>query len=457
MKFTLFIFERHDTTTIEGRGKERYQLAAWATLTSIASRGLSMLLMVLGVSLTVSYLGTTRFGIWATLASMTAMLSLLDLGIGNALVNRVAQAAADNNQYALQRIVSGGAGWLAVVGLAATSVLLLPALWLPWGKLLKLTDAAMASEARQGAVVFSVIFGINLIGSGFLRILAGQQRSYEANLLSACATAFACAGLYFASKNQAAVPWLLAVTFGLQTLGGLAAGVLLLRRNLISVRGVKEAMVSEWPHLLRIGSLFVLLQLGTMIGWGADSMIIAVSNGAAEVTVYAVAYRLFQFASQPFAMLNAPLWGAYADASARCDTPFIRKTLKRSFYFSVLGTVTLSSVLLIGAPAILTVWTHNTIEVPIQLLVLFAIWSVLDAGGNAFGVYLNGTGIVREQVLVVTTFCLVALPLKLYASWQAGAIGLVAAAVFSYILVVIGLYTTVFRRSVFLPLTGTTK
>lgn len=444
---------RQDTTTPEGRARERYRLAVLATLANVASRSLSMLLIVLGVSLTTNYLGMTRFGVWATFASMTAMLSLLDLGIGNALVNRVAHAAADGDPNAVRRIATGGAGLLAAIGMATAVGLLVPALLLPWGELLKLVDPAMALEARQAAAVFAVLFGVNLFGSGLLRILAGQQRSHEASLLSASATGLACLALYWASSRQAGVPWLLAATFGFQTLAGLAAGILLMRRNQISARGGRAAMKSERPHLLRVGSLFILLQLGTMLGWGGDSVILAVMRGPSEVAVFAVAFRLFQFASQPFAMLNAPLWAAYADATARRDTGFVRQTLKRSFLVSVFGTATLSCVLLVAGPTLVSAWTQGAIVVPIQVLALYAVWTVLEAGGNAFGVYLNGTGIVREQVWVVTAFCTVALPLKLFAASQAGASGLLAATIISYGITVIGLYATVFRQRVLRPIT----
>jgi O-antigen/teichoic acid export membrane protein len=444
---------RHETTSAQGRARERYRLAAWAALTNVASRGLSMLLVILGVRLTTNYLGTTRFGVWATVASMTAMLSLLDLGVGNALINRVAHAVASDDPAAMRRIVTGGAGVLAMIGLAVMAILLPLALLLPWQELLKLPDSALSVEARNAAIVFAVLFSVNLFGSGLLRILAGQQRSHEVNLLSGCATGLACLGLFWASSQHASVPWLLVATFGFQTLAGLAAGALLVRRGLISRHGAGAAVTSERPHLLRVGSLFLLLQLGTMLGWGGDSVILAVARGASDVAVFAVAMRLFQFASQPLAMLNAPLWAAYADATARHDFHFVRHTLKRSLLISLVGTSTLSCALVIAAPFLVSTWTHGTVSIPTPLLALLALWTVIDGCGNAFGVYLNGTGVVREQVWVVTAFCALAFPLKLLVAPELGAPGLVVATIASYGIAVIGPYLTILRTRVLKPTT----
>ena len=432
--------------------RERFRLARWATLTNFASRGLAMLLVVLGVRLTAEYLGATRFGVWATFASMAAMLSLLDLGVGNALVNRIAYAIARDDEKAVRQIATGGGALLALIGVAASGMLVVLALLLPWGLLMKLGDATLASEARSTAVVFAVCFGINLVATGLLRILAGQQRSHEANLLSSLATLFACLALLVASSRHAGVPWLLAATFGVQTLAGFAAGALLLVRGTIRMCHVGEAVQKEQPHLIRAGSLFVLLQLGTMLGWGSDSFILALVKGASEVAVYAVAFRLFQFASQPFAIMNAPLWAAYADAHARQDTSFIRHALRRSMTISVLGAAALSTALVLAGPWLVSTWTRSAITVPMDVLVLFAIWTVFDSVGSAFGAYLNGCGIVKPQVFVVLLFCATVLPLKLWLGSSYGVAGLLTAAIAAYLVVVVSAYAVVLRRRVLAPL-----
>lgn len=69
--------------TEEGRAAERYRRASWTMLAHATSSAASMLAMVLSVSWTVPYLGPERFGAWMTIASLAAVLSFLDLGVGN--------------------------------------------------------------------------------------------------------------------------------------------------------------------------------------------------------------------------------------------------------------------------------------------------------------------------------------------------------------------------------------
>lgn len=441
-----------DVSSAEGRSAERYRLAIFGALANAVSRVAGMLLMVLTVHWATPYLGAERFGVWATFASLAAMLSFLDLGVGNALVNRVAHAAAEDDPFRLRRLVTGGVGWLALIGAAATALLAAAASVIPWGGLFKLSDAATSDEARRAALTFSVLFGLNVVSSGLLKILVGQQRSHEAHLISGCGAIAACATLWLATGHRAGVPELLLVGFGVQTVAGFAVLPLLQRRSLLVLRNITSNMRAERGVLLKTGSLFLILQVGTMIGWGSDSLLLAGFAGASEVAAFAVVQRLFMFASQPVAVLNAPLWAAYADGLARDDRGFLRQTLRRSALWSVIGGAALSLALATVGPWMIPLWTQGAVQVPWILLALFAAWTMLEVGGIAFGTYLNGAGIVREQVAVVLIFCAVALPLKIFAVANAGAPGLVAATIVAYLFIVVGLYSTVYRQKILSPL-----
>lgn len=446
-----------DTSTVEGQTAERYRRVALAAVASLGSRLSGVLLMVLTVYAAAPYLGATRFGVWATFASLAAMLSFLDLGVGNALVNRVSQAAASNNMPALRRVVAGGIGWLALIGALMAVSLAGISSHIPWGALLNLSDAATTDEARTAALAFSCLFGLQMLGSGALKVLVGQQRSHEANVISGFGTLLACATVTWAAYERAGVAHLLIAGFGVQAAAGLLALPLLWFRGLLKGEGLFDCMRSERAWLFRAGALFLFLQIGTMVGWGSDPLLLASFVGPAEVAKFFVAQRLFQFAAQPFAIINAPLWAAYADAQARADHLFLRRTLTRSLLLSGLGAALMAAVLCALAPLVIPYWTRGSIEVPVQLVIFLAVWTVFEACGTAFGTYLNGAGIVREQVVVVVIFCAVALPLKVFAATYAGAPGLVFAAIIAYGLTVVLPYATIFRHRVLAPLAQSTQ
>jgi O-antigen/teichoic acid export membrane protein len=437
----------------EGRAAERYRLAALGAISTAVSRLTGAALIVLSLRWTAPVLGRERFGIWATFSSLTVMLSFLDLGVGNALVNRVSHATAKQDARQLSLVVMGGISWLTAIGFAVTVLLAAAGAWIPWGGFFHLSSPATGSEARTAARVFSVLFGLNIISGGLLKILIGQQRSHEAQIIAAIAALLACPAMWWAVQHAPNVGALLLASIGTQSLVTLVLVMGLLHcRQKLEFRLVFSSMAHERKALLTTSVLFLFLQIGTMIGWGGDSFLLAGVVGASDVAAFAVAQRLFLFASQPVSILNGPLWAAYADAHAKDDRGFIRKTLLHSFLFSTMVAIAISVVLLLFGGWIVAFWTEHTIVVPWVLLAAFAVWTVLESAGIVLSTYLNGTGIVREQVVVVICFCIVALPAKIIAAMHAGAFGLVTATAAAYAVTVAGLYGTVYRKRILAPI-----
>ena len=445
-----------DTSTTEGRAAERYRAATLGALANVASRIASMLALVLAIYLATPVLGPERFGIWAMFAALAAALSFLDLGVGNALINRVAHAQAGSEAELLRSLVTAGVGWLCVVGLASAVLLLTLNLLVPWGRVLHLSSPQIEAEARFAGYAFASIFGMHLLSSGALKILIGQQKSYESHLLAMAGALMALLVLWLTTDSNTTVAALLLKTFGAPTLIGLSALALLKARGLIDLPSIRRHMSTHGPSLLRTGSLFLVLQIATMAGWGLDALILGAVAGATAVAAFAITQRLFQFASQPIAVFLTPLWAAYADAVAKQDGNFVRTTLAKSMAASAVASVALTLPLALLGPYLVEYWTRGTVQVATSLLVAMAFWTVLEIVGTAFATYLNGAGIVRQQVVVSMIFCCIALPLKLVATQYFGATGIVTATSLIYVLVVVGLYATVFRKSVLEPLRGKT-
>jgi O-antigen/teichoic acid export membrane protein len=435
------------------RTVERYRLAALGALATMASRLAGIGLILLTIRWAAPQLGPERFGVWATFSGLATTLAFLDLGVGNALVNRIAHAAASNDSRRLITVVMGGFGWLVAIGSAASIILAVASAWVPWTALFKLSSSISGGETRAAALVFSWLFGLNIVSTGVLKILIGQQRSYEAQLISMLAALLAYPTTWLALRHGNSVGLLLAAGLGTQSIL-IILGVLslLAKRGLLAVRRVGISMREERSMLLSTGALFLIVQIGTAIGWGSDTFLLAGIAGVADVGAFAVGQRLFLFASQPVAILNGSLWAAYSDAHAREDRAFIRSTLRRSVALSIAVGTGSSILLLIFGTRLASLWTESAIDVPWSLLAAFALWTPLEAAGTAVAYYLNGTGIVREQMIVVLVFCVLALPAKVFATLYAGATGLVLATAFAYAVSHIGLYGTVYLHRILAPL-----
>lgn len=434
-----------DTTSEQGRSDERYRLAVLSMAANVLSRGVSMVVMVLTVSLTIPYLGAERFGAWMTITSLVGMLTFLDLGVGNALTNKVAQAAAQGNLDALRRTISGGLGFLFMLGCGMGFALIVLASVLPWQQLIKADNPFLHEEIRRAAMLFAGLFGVHIFANGVQRIFAGLQRAFEGHLVSAIGSITTLLVLWVAVRQEYGIPMLLALTMGIQSISSLVLIVFLFKRRQLYFKQLISNIREESPHLIHVGGLFFMLQIGVMVGWGADSLIISSNLGAEQVAIFAIVQRMFQLATQPMSMLNAPLWGAYADAHARGDKEFIRKTLARSLLLTSSYAIAVAATLLAFGEQIVIAWTGNSIKFSFGLLLAYGCWAVLEAVGNAFAMFLNGCNIVHPQVVAVCTLCAISIPLKFWLIWNYGIEAMLSGFALTYFAVFILFYGFVFR------------
>lgn len=438
-----------DLQTDQGRRDERYRVAALSILANVLSRTVGVALTLLSVSLTLPYLGVERFGIWMTVASFAALLTFLDLGIGNALTNHVAERAAADDPDLLRRTISGGLGFLALIGLGMGVLLWLIAANLPWQKIIKVSEQGSIPEVRQTAMCFALLFGFTIFTSGVSRVYAGLQQAFKAHLVSTLTTLAACFVLWCAAETRQGIVVLLTIVLGAQIVAGFILLIMLATRQLFTLRDIGRLTRDESPHLFKVGGLFLLLQIGTMVGWGADSLIIASTLGAAHVAVFSVVQRLFQFATQPLGILNAPLWAAYADAHLRGDKEFICKTLKKSMLTTLASATFISLLLVYFHPWFIHKWTSDSISVPLAFVSVYAIWTIFDSCGNAFAMFLNGSGIIGLQVRSTIIFICVGLPLKVILVMSYGLTGLLIGTILSYLIAVVCFYGVLYRNYIF--------
>jgi len=420
---SLLRLQAFDTTDHQGRANERYRRAILTMLFSAGNKALAMAVMVLSVSLTVPYLGADRLGAWMLISSLSFVLSFLGLGVGNALTNKVATLQASESKDALARLVSGGLGFMALIAFSVGVLLQVVFHAVPWGVLLRSSNAALTQETRSAASIFALFFALGVFNSALNGIFAGLQKSYWAHVCAAAGSVLALIGLSLAAHARADIATLVLVSFGPQTVASLFLLFLLGRQGLLSWRHLPAHTRMAVPGLWREGGLFFLLQVGGMIATGADALIVGSLLGAAQVAVLGVVQRLLFFVSQPLAIFNTPFWGAYADALARGDRAFVRKTLRWSFLLTGASALCGLALLSLASAPLIALWTDGQVHVPAALFAACALWTLLECLGGALGMFLNGAGIVREQTVVVLVFCALLLPFKV---WAVGQWGLIA-------------------------------
>ena len=414
---------------------KRGRAAGLAAIFSMISKGLYFVLTLYAFSVTFGYLGPERFGIFATILGFGAILSILDLGIGNVLIGSIARLKAENDHKGIAIEIKVGLILLSLLGLLLLALLTLGIHFFSIDGIFKNLDPSLWAEAKLGLMIFVCGFALTLPLQGVQRITQGLQKAYYSHIFTSIFIIFAFIALHIASANEASIPTLIGICFLFPAL----APVVLLPWVLKFARSAhieSHHFLSSAKYFLRSGSVFFLLQAGAIAGWGIDGFLASSQIGSESAGLYSVVQRLFQFVTFPLMILNAPLWPAYAHASSSGDTGFIQSTLQKSFFYTLIAATLIAILISVFSSQILMVWLHRDVLIPIMLLLAYGVWAIVEASGNAYAMFLNGLNLMRIQLLTNIGFIAIAIPLKYLLIDKIGLVGLPMGTLIAYFLAI---------------------
>ena len=397
------------------RGRSRNRRATLTALTNLVAKLVTVGTSFATVPLTLHYLGDERFGLWMTIGSLNALLAFADFGLGNGLLNAVAEASGRDDPAAIRRLVASAAAMLGTVALALLMLLVPAVLLFDWSSTFGLTDPAAMRELRPALLVFAACFVLN-VATGFIpRTQLGLQMGFLNGIASAIGSLLGLAAVLLAIHQGAGLPWLVAALMGGPLLALVASGGWLFarqRRDLVPRRADVEA--PSMARLARLGGLFFVLQIAAALAYASDNLVGARSAGAAAVGEFAVAAKLFSAVAIVVPIFLGPLWPAYGESIARGDIAWVRRTLLRASLSAglVSGLAAVALVLLFGP--ITELWLHRPAVASPALLWGLASWTLLNAVGMSIAMFLNGAHVVVAQVAIATIFALACLASKLY-------------------------------------------
>jgi len=388
-----------DTSTAEGRSRERYRRILLTALSSGAARGIGLVSLLISVPLTVAYLGQERYGLWITISSVVALLSFADLGVGNGLLNVVARAHGAEDHAAARRYIASAGLILSLIAMALAALLAVIYPWLPWSRLYNLSSELASAEAGPATATLLLCFLAGLPLGLVIQVRLAYQEGFINNFWQAVGGLLGLGLLILAVQREAGLPWLILAVAGVPVLMMAVNGLDLFVRSRPWLRPNRQALdLKAGRVILRTGTLFLALQIAAAVGYQTDNIVIAQFLGAAQVTQYAVPLRLFNLVPTVLSFFLMPTWPAYSEALARHDIAWARRTLRRSVIFCLAVSLPLVAGLIVFGPAILRAWVGTTVTPSGLLLVGLGLWALSTSLNGPLAMFLNGANVIAFQV-----------------------------------------------------------
>jgi O-antigen/teichoic acid export membrane protein len=403
-----------------------------------ASSGLVARIITIGVSLVMvpmafHYLGKEQYGLWVAVSSLVAMLTFVDGGLGNAVINMIAHASSSNKKD-IAKIVSTSFFSLILLATFGSFLFLIVFPYVSWSKLLGVADSTELSDDLN-VVVMTV--GLFFFLSIFITLVGKIQRGFQEgnldNFWNAIGALLSLLLVYVAIKMDGGL-----IAFVLAFLSGplityIASNVhyLFFRKKELLPRFARvDSAIAK--NLFSIGGMFFVLQIASTIQAQADNVIIANILGPSAVTNYAICMKLFLLVPMFFSLIMAPLWPAYREAYVSGDIKWINRVFVKSIRWALLISIPSAIVLIMIGANIIALWVGLDAVPSNGLLIGCGIWLVLMTVGNALGVFLNGLQLVKMQLIVAIFTLIMNIILSITLTEKIGVEGAIFGSIIAY-------------------------
>lgn len=406
------------------KGHERSVKAKKNILASFIIKGLSIAISLVLVPITINYVNQSRYGIWLTLSSMVSWFSFFDIGFGNGLRNKFAEALAlGQNDLARIYVSTTYAILSIIIGTVLILFLFINPL-LNWSKILNATPE-MAGELSLLALIVFVFFCLRFIFQLLTTVLTANQEPAKASLFDFLGSLFSLIIIFILTKTTSGNLIYLGTALSI-------APVLVLvifsvwyyardyKRYAPSFKHIKFGFARD---LMSLGIKFFVIQIAALVLFNTNNIIITQLFGPVEVTTFNVAFKLFSIVTMIFFIIATPLWSAFTDAYVKNDFEWIKTTLskmRKIWFLLIIFTV----LILLFSPLIYKLWLRNKVQVPFALSIAMSSYVIVYIWQTIHVFLLNGIGKIKLQLYLVIISGLINIPLAIFLGKKIGLVGI---------------------------------
>lgn len=392
---------------------------------SFVLKFLSIATNLLLVPITIHYINPTRYGIWLTLSSIIGWLSFFDIGFGNGLRNKFAEAIAKGNTELARIYVSTTYAILFIIILFVLILYLFINPLLNWAIILN-SPSSMANELSLIALIVFTFFCLQFILQLVTTIIIADQQPAKASFLNFLGSILSLIIIFILTKITSGSLLYLGIAMS-------AAPVIILlgssfwfytRNYKDFAPSLKFIKFTYARDLFYLGFKFFIIQISVILLYQTSNMIIVQLFGPAEVTSYNVAYKYFGIVPMIFNIVLTPFWSAFTDAYTMNDLAWIRKVIKRLQFFWMLIIFLTLLMLLISEP-VYNIWVGDVVTVPFALSAVLALYVLINCWCGIYSYFLNGVGKIKLQLYASLIGGVINVPLAIFFGIHYGLVGVI--------------------------------
>ena len=395
-------------------GHPRSVKAAKNIIASLFIKGMSIVVGFMLVPITLHYLDQSRYGIWVTLSSFLSWFTFFEIGLGNGLRNKLAEALAVKD-YELGKIyVSTTYVLLAVIITIVAALFFVSNQFIDWTVVLN-TSKQNAQELSYLALVVFGFFFLRFVLNLIIKILYADQRPAVGNLLGPIGNLISLVAIYILTlSTQSSLLYLGIILSSVPVLILFTASIYFFltdyRKITPSIKYFRKEHVKD---LFGLGIKFFFIQISALVLFQSTNIIIIQFFDASHVTIYNIAYKYFSTINMLFTIIIAPYWSAYTEAWVNKDIKWIKNSIKK--LLSIWALISIGGiVMLLVSNDFYRIWVGSQIHIPFKLSLALLLYFITFTFGGVYNMFINGIGKIKLQTISLIIGAVLFIPISYF-------------------------------------------
>lgn len=404
---------------------------------SFLAKGVSILASLILVPISIGYISGELYGVWLTLTSIIAWFSFFDIGFGNGLRNKLAEAIALSDYERGKGYVSTTYFYLALIFFMLAIIMFFICPIIPWYRVLNVDESLNQQLILVTRIVITA-FSLQMI----MRVQSSILLAYQRNAISSFMDAFGqvvtliaiCLIIKFTSPSLVYMsvaigcsPLLVMFFFSVYMFLGKYADIR------PSLKYVKRNYVHDIFH---IGINFFIIQIACIVLYQMTNILISHTAGNESVTEYNVAYKYMNVAMMCFNIIIAPVWSSFTDAYVRQDYDWMN-TIYNRLKMICFYTFFLLVLMLLVSPFVYRVWLGDKVQINFYITLGLSVYMMISVWNGLHSSIINGIGKIRLQLYCSLVGTFLFIPLSLLLGKYFGILGIITSMVILNILPVV--------------------
>jgi O-antigen/teichoic acid export membrane protein len=381
---------------------------------SFIYRGGNIITTFLMVPLTIKFLDTENYGIWLTLSSFIAWFSFFDIGLGNGLRNKFAEAKAKGDLKLAKAYVSSAYFTIGSICLFLIAVFLILNLFTDWTRVFNTNPSFNKELGLLMPIVFS-FFCLQLVVKLIATIYTADQNHSMPGKINFYTSVFSLLAIWLMTHIFKGSLLLFGVIFtGLPVFIMLFFNLFAFSNNYNDYK----PSFSLWKHIyikdiFGLGLKFFIIQMSGIILFTSDNFIITQLYGPKEVVPYNIVYKYFSASSMVLSIIMVPYWSSITEAYIKGDFTWLKQAMKSLLKITLVSMFLLIFMLLIS-PEVYKIWIGDQVAIPYSLSIFTALYFAISIFYNPFTALINGTGKILLQLYSLAITSIINIPLSVF-------------------------------------------